>query len=82
MHGSEDGQESLSGSPLPAVTPSDEEQGLEEPTNNEIVTPKSSLKRPRTDGDEEAIAAPNGTSDLDHLDGTPDMQVRRKRIRH
>lgn len=89
LHGSENGRRSLSGSPPPPVAPpvaapSDEEQGLGEP-NNEIATPKSSLKRPRTDGNGEAIEAPNGTSDPDHLmnvDGTPDMQVRRKRIRH
>jgi cohesin complex subunit SA-1/2 len=81
--GSENGQRSPLGSPLPPVTPSDEggEQGLGE---DEIATPKSSLKRPRTDGDDEALetAAPNGTSDPDHLEGTPDMQIRRKRIRH
>jgi len=67
-------------------TADDEEAGLGEP-NNEIATPKSSsLKRPRTADDEEALeAAPNGTSAPDHLinvDGTPDMQIRRKRIRH
>lgn len=86
LHGSENGQRSPLGSPLPPVTPSDGggEQGLEEEPNNEIVTPKSSLKRPRTDGNDEALeaAAPNGSSDPDHLEGTPDMQVRRKRIRH
>ena len=83
LHGSENGQRSPLGSPLPPVTPSDEggEQGLGEEPNNEIATPKSSLKRPRTDGDEAIeAAAPNGTSD--HLEGTPDMQIRRKRIRH
>jgi cohesin complex subunit SA-1/2 len=84
LHGSENGQKSRSGSPLPPVTPSEgaEEQG--EP-NNDIATPKSSLKRPRTDDDDEPSGAHNGTSDPDHLmnvDGTPDMQIRRKRIRH
>jgi cohesin complex subunit SA-1/2 len=81
LHGSENGQKSLSGSPPPPpVARSDEEQGLGEP-NNEYATPKSSLKRPRTD---EAIEAPNRTSDHDliNVDGTPDMQIRRKRIRH
>ena len=84
LHGSENEQNSLPGSPLPPVTPSEEEQqGLEEPSN-EIATPKSSLKRPRTDEDE-AMEAPNGQSSPDpltNMDGTPDMQVRRKRIRH
>jgi cohesin complex subunit SA-1/2 len=85
LHGSENGQKSRSGSPLPQlppVAPSDgEEQG--EPSND-IVTPTSSLKRPRTE-DDEASGVPNGTSDPDQLinvDGTPDMQIRRKRIRH
>ena len=84
LHGSENGRESLLGSPPPPVMPTDEEQGLGEPTN-EIATPKSSLKRPRTDDVDEALEAPNGTSDPDHLinvDGIPDLQVRRKRIRH
>jgi cohesin complex subunit SA-1/2 len=85
VHGSENGQQPFSGSPLPpVVAPSDGEQGLGEP-NNEIATPKSSLKRPRTNDDDEALETPNGTSDPDHLlivDGTPDMQIRRKRIRH
>jgi cohesin complex subunit SA-1/2 len=85
LHGIENGQNSLPGSPLPPATPSEEEdpQELGEPIN-EITTPKSSLKRPRTDEDE-AMEAPNGTTDPDPLanvDGTPDMQVRRKRIRH
>ena len=88
LHGSENGRNSLPGSPLPPVSLAEEEQQrLGEPIN-EIATPKSSLKRPRTDGgggDEEAIEAPNGTSNPDpfiNVDGTPDMQVRRKRIRH
>lgn len=86
LHGSENGQNSLPGSPLPPVTPSEDEERRElgEP-NNEIATPKSSLKRPRTDGDDVAMEAPNGISEPDPLtnvDGTPDMQVRRKRIRH
>ena len=84
VHGSENGQKSLPGSPLSPVAPSDKEQGLGEP-NDEIATPNSSLKRPRTNEVDEALEAPNGTSDPDHLmnvDGTPDMQVRRKRIRH
>lgn len=83
VHGSENGQKSRSGSPLPPITPSDGEGGDGEP-NNDIVTPKSSLKRPRTDGDATSDT-PNGTPDPDHLiavDGTPDIQVRRKRIRH
>ena len=87
LHGNENGQKSIPGSPLSPVAPSDGEQGLGEEPNNEIATPKSSLKRPRidNDGDEEALEAPNGTSDPDHsinVDGTPDMQIRRKRIRH
>ena len=88
LHGSENGQHSLPGSPPPPVTPSEEEEQQEpgEP-DNEITTPKSSLKRPRTndDDDDQAIEVPNGTSNLDPLtnvDGTPDMLVRRKRIRH
>ena len=87
LHITENGQNSLPGSPLPPVTPSEEEeqQELGEP-NNEITTPKSSLKRPRTDGDDEAMeASPNGISNpelLTNVDGTPDMHVRRKRIRH
>jgi cohesin complex subunit SA-1/2 len=83
LHGSENGR-MPSGSPPPPVAPPDDEQGLGEP-NNEFATPKSSLKRPRTDDVDEALEAPNGTSDPDHLinvDGTPDMQIRRKRIRH
>ena len=85
LNGSENEQNSLPGSPQPPVTPSDEEQGLGEPNNNETATPKSSLKRPRTNDNGEAIEAPNGTSDADALTnvyGTPDMQIRRKRIRH
>ena len=87
LHGSENGQHSLPGSPPPPVTPSEEEEQQEpgEPSN-EITTPKSSLKRPRTnDDDGQAREVPNGTSNLDPLtnvDGTPEMQVRRKRIRH
>lgn len=84
LHGSENGRMSLSRSPPPPALP-DEELGHEEP-NNDITTPKSSLKRPRTDEIDETIEAPtNGTSDPDHLinvDGTLDLQVRRKRIRH
>ena len=83
LHGSENGQKSRSGSPLPPVTPSEGEEEQGEP-NNDIATPKSSLKRPRTD-DDEPSGAHNGTSDPDPLmnvDGTPDVQIRRKRIRH
>ena len=89
LHGSENEQNSLPGSPLRPVTPSEEEQQQElgEPIN-EFTTPKSSLKRPRTndDDDDPAIEVPNGTSSnldpLTNVDGTPDMLVRRKRIRH
>ena len=84
LHGSENEQNPFSGSPLSPVAPSDGEQGLREGPNNGIATPKSSLKRPRT-GDDGALEVLNGTPDPDHLinvDGTPDMQVRRKRIRH
>jgi len=100
LDGSENGQKSPSGSLLPLVAPSareGEQGGSPLPSvassaregewgepNNEFATPKSSLKRPRTD-DDEAWDKLNGTSDPDDLmnvDGTPDMQVRRKRIRH
>lgn len=80
--GSDNGQKSRSGSPLPSFTPSDGE-GEQGGPNNEVVTPQSSLKRPRAD--DEVLDAPNGTSDSDDLvdvNGTPDMQIRRKRIRH
>jgi cohesin complex subunit SA-1/2 len=82
LDGSENRQKSRSGSPLPAMT-SPNREGEAGPSN-EVVTPQSSLKRARTD-DEETLDTPNGTSDPDHLldvDGTPDLQVRRKRIRH
>jgi cohesin complex subunit SA-1/2 len=85
LHGSENGRNSLSGSPPPPVGPSDEELGLGGEPNNEIATPTSSLKRPRMDEVDETIEVPNGTSEPDHLinvDGTLDLQVRRKRIRH
>jgi len=61
-------------SPLGALTPSEGPADAEE-----TQTPRSSLKRPRTDDEEEV--APNGTADGD-VEGTPDIQVRRKRIRH
>ena len=83
LHGSQNGEELRPGSPLPSITFSDREGEL---PNEEVVTPKSSLKRARTnDNDDEVLDVPNGISDPDHLidvDGTPDIQIRRKRIRH
>ena len=60
-------------SPLDALTPSEGAAEAEE-----TQTPKSSLKRPRTNDEE---IAPNGTADSE-TEGIPDIQVRRKRIRH
>jgi cohesin complex subunit SA-1/2 len=70
----DEGEPSQPGSPLGALTPSEGPVEAEE-----IQTPRASLKRPRTD--EEEDAAPNGAADID-AEGTPDIQVRRKRIRH
>jgi hypothetical protein len=53
---------SLTGSPPAPVVPTGKEQGLGDEPNNEIATPKSSLKRPRTDDVDEALEAPSGTS--------------------
>ncbi|KAF8153202.1 hypothetical protein B0H34DRAFT_800432 [Crassisporium funariophilum] len=69
---------SRSASPLRSATASDAEG---EP--DQTVTPKSSLKRPRTDDVEEESDIPNGLSDgHSGVDDIPDIQVRRKRIRH
>lgn len=68
---------SRDGSPLDALTPS---EGPAE--DEETQTPRSSLKRPRTDDDDDDNeVAPNGTADSE-AEGMPDIQVRRKRIRH
>ncbi|KDR77313.1 hypothetical protein GALMADRAFT_267467 [Galerina marginata CBS 339.88] len=67
-------------SPLLSVTPSEEQ-----PDIDVTLTPRSSLKRPRDDdGDENnETNAPNGMVDVDpEPAGIPDIQVRRKRIRH
>jgi len=69
-----EGEPSQPGSPLGTLTPSEGPVDAEE-----TQTPRSSLKRPRTDDEEEV--APNGTADGD-VEETPDIQVRRKRIRH
>lgn len=45
-------------------------------------TPKSSLKRPRTDDEEEADADAGGASADAEVTPVKDVQVRRKRIRH
>jgi len=49
-------------------------------------TPKSSRKRPRTDDEEELGNIPNGVTTGDDApseeEGTPEIQVRRKRVRH
>jgi len=68
---------SEAGSPLDALTPSEGPVEAED-----TQTPRSSLKRPRTDDDDDDDeVAPNGTAGSE-TEGIPDIQVRRKRIRH
>lgn len=80
--GVEPAEGSQPGSPLQSLTPS--EEGQAEPEQPEdVVTPKSSLKRPRADDDDDVSNGMNGAdADAQGDEGTPDIQVRRKRIRH
>ena len=72
----EPSQTSQPGSPMEAGTPPD----APEP-DQALVTPKSARKRPRSD-DEDMDELPNGTEDAPESPAEPEIQVRRKRIRH
>lgn len=72
---------SPAGSPLPPLTPSEEGQ----PEPDEMVTPRSSLKRPRLADEEEEDQGEADGTDGEPQDGTSnilDVRVQRKRIRH
>jgi cohesin complex subunit SA-1/2 len=84
--GVEPAEGSQPGSPLQSLTPSEEGQAEPEEVEPEqpedVVTPKSTLKRPRPDDDDVSNGMNGADDDAQDDEGTPDIQVRRKRIRH